>query len=120
MDAAPLRTSPPHPAGDNRRMIDWRYAIFVWLHLAGFLASTLLITWGLFVLFFLAISGMSLDGLMHQLANLAGRYVAADGERVAAFKQILLPAHLLLTAAVIFFRRQHLLPRNHRRSDQHD
>ena len=120
MAAAPLRTSPPPRAGTGRRTIDWRYALFVWLHLVGFLASTLLITWGLFVLFFLGVSGMSLDGLMHQLANLAGRYVAADGERVAAFKQVVLSTHLLLTAAVIFFRRQHLLPRNHQRSDQHE
>jgi hypothetical protein len=78
--------------------------------MAGFLASTLLITWGLFVLFFLAIGGFSFDGMMHQLDNLASRYVAADAARITSFRHVLIVAHMLLAAAVIFFRRHSILP----------
>lgn len=102
------------------RAIDGRYLLYVYLHLAGFAVTTLLIVWGLFFLFFLAIGGLSIDGMMHQLDNLAGRYVAADPERVAAFKRVLLAAHLLLAGAVIVFRRHAILPsRDLKRSMPH-
>nr|WP_286771379.1 hypothetical protein [Sphingomonas sp. 66-10] len=84
--------------------------LYFYLHMAGFLASTLLITWGLFVLFFLAIGGFSFDGMMHQLDNLASRYVAAEAARITSFRHVLIVAHMLLAAAVIFFRRHSILP----------
>ncbi len=59
--------------------LDWRRFYFG-LHFAGFLATTLLMTWGLFALFFLALGGFSLDGLMHQLDNLPSRYVIATSD----------------------------------------
>lgn len=80
------------------------------LHVAGVFATTLLLTWGLVVLFFLVIGGFSFDGLMHQLANLTRRYVAADPARVAAFRWVVLVAHLLLSAAILVLRRASLLP----------
>ena len=92
------------------RRLDVRFLLYFYLHMAGFLASTLLITWGLFVLFFVAIGGFSFDGMMHQLDNLATRYVAADTARIASFRHVVLVAHTLLAAAVIFFRRHRILP----------
>jgi len=41
---------------------------------------------------------------------MASRYVAADVERIASFKHVLIVAHLVLSAAVIFFRRHSILP----------
>src|SRR3546814_2615798 len=59
-----------------------RSLLHFYLHLIGFTASTLLLTWGLFALFFVALGGFSLDGLMHQLNNLTARYVAASPDRI--------------------------------------
>ena len=44
---------------------EWRSVLYFTLHGFGFLGSTLLITWGLFFLFFLAIGGFSFDGFIH-------------------------------------------------------
>lgn len=85
-------------------------ALHFGLHFAGFLASTLLMTWGLFALFFLAIGGFSLDGLMNQLNNLTARYVIATSARVASFKTIFAVAHLILSAALIVLRRDRIMP----------
>lgn len=90
--------------------IDVRFLLYFYLHMAGFLASTLLMTWGLLVLFFLAIGGLSFDGMMHQLNNMASRYVAADAARVESFKHVLVVAHMLLATAIIVFRRNSILP----------
>ena len=65
---------------------DFRAMLYFILHLLGFTGSTLLLTWGVFTLFFLALGGFSLDGLMHQLNKLASRYVAASPDRIASFK----------------------------------
>lgn len=92
------------------RRLDVGFLLYFYLHLAGFLASTLLITWGLFVFFFIAIGGFSFDGMMHQLDNLASRYVAADAARIASFRHVVIAAHMLLATAVIFFRRHRILP----------
>jgi len=102
----PTTPSPRRPS----RGLDVGFLLYFYLHMAGFLASTLLITWGLFVLFFLAIGGFSFDGMMHQLDNLASRYVAADAARITSFRHVLIVAHMLLAAAVILFRRHSILP----------
>jgi hypothetical protein len=85
--------------------------LLYFLHMAGFLASTLLITWGLFVLFFLAIGGFSFDGMMHQLDNLASRYVAADAARITSFRHVGV-AHMLLAAASSSSAATSILPRD--------
>ena len=101
----PDAVTPPKPR--RRDLGRWLY----WtLRLAGFAATTLLVTWGLFVVFFVAIGSFSLDGTMRQLANFTTRYAAADAARVAQFQHLLLVAHLLLFAAVGLFRRRSLLP----------
>lgn len=74
-------------AANPRIRLDLRTILYWYLHLFGFTLSSLLISWGLFFLFFLAIGGFSIDGMMHQLANMASRYVAADPARIASFKQ---------------------------------
>jgi ABC-type glucose/galactose transport system permease subunit len=94
--------------------------LFCGLHFTGFLATTMLITWGLFVLFFLAIGAFSIDGMMHQLNNIAGRYVAADADRIASFKVLIVAAHAVLSAAVIFFRRNAMFPSEVLKGDQND
>lgn len=95
-------------------------ALYWGLHFAGFLATTMLITWGLFVLFFLAIGAFSIDGMMHQLNNLAGRYVAADPDRIASFKLEIVAAHTILSSGVIFFRRNAMFPYDLLEGDQND
>ena len=101
------------------RRLDVGFLLHVVLQLLGFLATTMLLTWGLFVLLFLALGDLSLDGLMNELNNLTSRYVHADPARIASFKAMLLCAQLLLAASVTFFRRHHLLPRNCQRSPNH-
>ncbi|WP_010339781.1 hypothetical protein [Sphingobium yanoikuyae] len=101
---------PAITADRPKRKIDVGFLLYFYLHMAGFLATTLLITWGLFVLFFLAIGDLSVDGMMHQLNNMASRYVTADAARIASFKHVLIVAHTLLSAAVMFFRRNSILP----------
>ena len=63
--------------------IDARAMLHFTLYFGGFLASTLLMTWGLFALFFLALGGFSLDGLMNQLNNLSTRYVIRSEEHTS-------------------------------------
>lgn len=92
------------------RMPDLRMILYFYLHLAGFAATTLLLTWGLFALFFIALGGFSFDGLMHQLHNLSGRYVAADPERISSFKHMFVAAHLILAAGLIVIRHRRILP----------
>ena len=89
---------------------DGRYLLYFYLHAMGWLATTLLVTWGLFVFFFLVIGGFSFDGLMHQLNNLASRYVAADAARTAHFSMLFFTTHMLLVCGVMFFRRHSILP----------
>lgn len=89
---------------------DWRSVLYFMLHGFGFVASTLLMTWGLFFLFFLAIGGFSFDGFIHQLNNVTTRYVAADQARTGAFLNTLAIAHMILSAAVIVVRRDRILP----------
>ena len=96
----------------RRRRLDVGYWLYIALHTAGFVVVTLLMSWGVFVLFFLAISNFSIDMMMNQLDNLASRYIAADAARLAQFKTILAGVHLAITAAIIFFRRHALLPRD--------
>lgn len=97
-------------AARSAAAFDLGAALHFGLHFAGFLASTLLMTWGLFALFFLAIGGFSLDGLMNQLNNLTARYVIATSARVASFKTIFAVAHLILSAALIVLRRDRIMP----------
>src|SRR3546814_1239427 len=61
------------------RLPDGRTAIAFGLHLSRFLLSTMLLSWGVFALGFLLLGGGSLDGMMHQLDNLARRYVEEIG-----------------------------------------
>src|SRR3546814_419634 len=81
-----------------------------YLHLIGFTASPLFLTWGLFALFVVSLGGFSLDGLMHQLNNLTARYVAASPDRIASFKNIFIAAHLLIAAGLIVLRREKIVP----------
>ena len=98
------------------RKVDYGYFLYFGLHVAGFLATTLLMTWGIMVLFFILIGGFSLDGMMHHVANLSTRYVAADEGRISHFKLIVGAVQLVLAIAIIFFRRHSLLPRSNARA----
>ena len=94
------------------RKVAYGYLLYFGLHFTGFLATTLLMTWGVFVLFFLAIGSFSLDGMMNHLQNLTSRYLAADADRVNQFKMIVGIVHMVITGAIIFFRRHAVLPRD--------
>lgn len=90
---------------------DYGFVLYFMLHSLGFMSVTLLMTWGVFVLFFLAIGGFSVDGMMHHLANLSTRYIAADAARLEHFKLIVGATHMVIACAIIFFRRHALMPR---------
>lgn len=102
-----------------KRSSHWRSVLYFTLHGFGFVGSTLLITWGLFFLFFLAIGGFSFDGFIHQLNNFTTRYVAADAARTGAFLNIFAIAHMILSAAVITFRRDRILPERTQEGERH-
>src|SRR3546814_15006806 len=86
------------------RLPDGRTAIAFGLHLSRFLLSTMLLSWGVFALGFLLLGGGSLDGMMHQLDNLARRYVEAGAARVQSFRDLLLAAHPPLPLPLITLR----------------
>lgn len=84
--------------------------MYFYLHVAGFIVSTLLMTWDFFVLLFMALGGFSLDGLMHQIHNLSSRYIVADGDRITSFKTMFIAAHLILSGALVVLRHRRMLP----------
>lgn len=92
------------------RLPDGLTAIAFGLHLSRFLLSTMLLSWGVFALGFLLLGGGSLDGMMHQLNNLARRYVEADAARVQSFRDLFLAAHLAVTILLIVLRRDRIVP----------
>ncbi len=108
-----MATNVSKPAGGGTgraRRSEWRSVAYFTLHGLGFVGSTLLMTWGLFFLFFLALGGFSFDGFIHQLNNLTSRYVVADAARTGAFLNMFAIAHMILSAAIITFRRDRILP----------
>ncbi|KQN11710.1 hypothetical protein [Sphingomonas sp. Leaf28] len=94
------------------RKVDYGYSLYFGLHFAGFMATTLLMTWGVFVLFFLLIGSFSLDGMMNHLQNMTSRYLAADAGRLDQFKMIVGVVHMVISGAIMFFRRHAILPRD--------
>ncbi|WP_267381463.1 MULTISPECIES: hypothetical protein [unclassified Sphingomonas] len=88
---------------------DFPTILYYGLRILGFTVTSLLVSWGLFVLAMLMIGSLSFDLMMAQLANLSNRYVAADAQRVAQFKGLVIVAQFLLLAGVMFFRRHALL-----------
>lgn len=86
----------------------WRCRLSLGLELTSFLITTLLLSWGVFVLLFLVLGGFSLDGMMRQLANFSRRYVAADAGRLLAFHHLLLAAHLAVSLIILIIRRTRL------------
>lgn len=91
---------------------DTGYVLFALLHITGLLLSTLLMTWGALVLFFVTIGGFSLDGTVHQVANLTTRYLAAAPDRITQFQALVIGLHLIVGGTILFFRRSTLLPRD--------
>lgn len=74
---------------DLRPAFPWRARCadlcFILVKAAAFLGSTYLMTLGLPLLFFLALSHGSIDMLFAHLANLADRFMGADSGRQALF-----------------------------------
>ncbi|WP_230771709.1 hypothetical protein [Sphingomonas sp. Leaf4] len=96
----------------NSTSHDRGWWLYLALHWSGIFASSLLMSWGLFALFFLVIGGFSLDGAMLHIDNFASRYVAADADRVMRFKVVLAGVQLASIAAILFFRRGAWIPRD--------
>jgi uncharacterized membrane protein YjjP (DUF1212 family) len=96
---------------EQPRSFDWRHAAYCLLHVIGTITSTLLMSWGLLVLFFLMLGDFSFDGLMHQLYNLTSRYMAADRGRATAFFALLGGVQLCLLACLLLLRRHSIMPR---------
>ncbi|WP_375244192.1 hypothetical protein [Sphingomonas parapaucimobilis] len=101
--------APDRNATLERQRLDYSFALYFMLRATGFLASTMLMAFGVYVLFFLAIGGFSLDGMMAHLANMAGRYVEAEPSRITGFKTIAGTTFLVSTLAIAFFRRHALV-----------
>ena len=112
-------SKPARIGTDRARRSEWRSVAYFTLHGLGFVGSTLLMTWGLFFLFFLALGGFSFDGFIHQLNNLTSRYVVADAVRTRAFLNMFAIAHMILSAAIITFRRDRILPERKSERESH-
>lgn len=98
----------PQPVRRGLR-VDYGFLLYFGLHAVGFIATTLLMTWGLLALFFVAIGGFSIDGMMHHLGNLTSRYLAADATRVGQFKLIVGLVQMIIAGFIVFFRRHAIL-----------
>lgn len=92
----------------RRRRLDWATLAYASLNITGLCATTLLMSWGMLALFFLALGGFSVHGLMQQLGNLTSRYLAADAMRTASFDDELLVVHAFLTIAILLLRRERI------------
>lgn len=75
------------------------------LHLAGWIAVNMLIALGIFVVLAFTLGNFSLEGMLHQLGNLARRYGGAAADRREEFSRLMLFAALALAGAVCVFRR---------------
>ena len=112
--------SKPASVGTGRaKRSEWRSVAYFTLHGLGFVGSTLLMTWGLFFLFFLALGGFSFDGFIHQINNLTSRYVVADAARTSAFLNMFAIAHMILSAAIVTLRRDRILPERKSEGERH-
>jgi len=78
------------------------------LRLIGWLVVNALVSLGAPLVLAFTIAGFSVNGTMHQLGNLAGRYLAAGPERQGQFDVILVWITLGCFAGVGFFRRHSL------------
>lgn len=101
------------------RVPDGGRAIAFGFHLARFLASTILMSWGVMAFALLLLGNGSLDGLMHQLNNLARRYVEAEPQRVQSFRDAFAGVHLAVSILLIVLRRDRIVPDvSERKSDR--
>jgi hypothetical protein len=86
-------------------LVDWQAGAAAGLRLTGWLAVNVLTAMGLVALVAVAIGNFTFAGTMAQLANLSGRYVAADAARQGQFNLILASAAVLAFVATSYFRR---------------
>lgn len=77
---------------------------YILVKAGSFLGSTYLMTLGLPLLFFLMISGGSMDLLFAQIANLADRFLSADPVRQASFVEELKFAAVGLATLIAIWR----------------
>lgn len=88
-----------------RSSFEWGAVAAGFLRLTGWLAVNALAATGIVALVFFALGSFSLPLTMAQLANLADRYVTADGARQGQFDHIVAYAFAAAFVAVAFFRR---------------
>lgn len=84
---------------------------FVFIEVARFAATSLLIVLGLPLALYLFVAGWDLAGLFTQLGNLADRYLEADGLRRSLFGQDLKGCFLIALGAVTLLRMPRFLKR---------
>ena len=83
-------------------------AMVVALRLTGWIATTVLATLGVAMLFFFLLGSFTLSGTMLQLDNLAARFLAADAARQAQFQTIVFTVLGGAFLLIAFFRRASL------------
>lgn len=88
----------------------WAGVAELTLQLAGFLATTLLMSWGLVALFFLAIGGGTTHGMVLQLHNFTVHYLAANAAGRATFNLWVIAIYLGLVMVLALLRRRHMFP----------
>lgn len=84
---------------------DWGAVTASALRLSGWLAVNALAAAGIVALAFFALGNFSLPLTMAQLANLADRYILADGARQGQFNHLVLFAFAAAFIVVAFLRR---------------
>ncbi|GGN55394.1 hypothetical protein B2G71_19460 [Novosphingobium sp. PC22D] len=78
------------------------------LRLLGWVSVNALVAVGAVTMALCAVANFSLEGFMHQLANLSSRYITADAARQHQFDAILLWVLAVVFALAGIFRRQSL------------
>jgi len=98
----------PYQRKTGKARLPWRtyfeHACEIALLAGGFAFSTVMITLGLPLFFFLAISGWDLGGLFAHLDNLSSRYLEADAVRRLTFSSDLKWVFFTATALIAAIR----------------
>lgn len=102
-------TSPVLHTSSSRPQLIPQDLALVGLRLTGWLATTMLATFGIFAVFFIVLGGFTLDGMMRHLSNLTARWLTADLARREQFEAIAFGAVLIGFVLIGFFRRASLI-----------
>ncbi|WP_313808093.1 hypothetical protein [Sphingobium sp.] len=105
-----LNDARPGKSGRQRTHIEPASIADLIIHVSGFFLTIQLMSWGLVALFFLAIGGGTTHGMVIQLHNFTGHYLAADAEQRATFNLWVIAIYFGLVTVLALLRRHQMFP----------